>query len=224
MIPETHANPARNPAAGRVAGFIDLGTNSMRLLLVRINPNHSFTILSDRKETVRLGEGEFVEQVLQPQAMQRAALVCRQFVEMAQAYNVEEIIAVATSATREAENQNEFLRLLKREAQIDVHTVSGREEARLIYLGVASGVELGKEKAVFIDIGGGSTEVIVGDKQQIHFLDSLKLGAIRLTSLFFLPGEPGPIDPGRYALIQQYVRNVAVRVIQGVQQHDFELA
>jgi exopolyphosphatase/guanosine-5'-triphosphate,3'-diphosphate pyrophosphatase len=202
---------------GRTVAFMDIGTNSVRLLLVRLNPNNTHTILSDQKEIVRLGEGEFVDQHLHPEAMQRAVLVVNKFTEMARAYGVEEVLAVATSATREAENRDEFIRRLKREAQLEVRVVSGKEEARLIYLGVASGIHLADQQALFIDIGGGSTEVIVGGQQEYSFLDSLKLGAIRLTSLFFLPTEMGRVPPERYALIQQYVRNLAVRTVQTVQ-------
>jgi exopolyphosphatase/guanosine-5'-triphosphate,3'-diphosphate pyrophosphatase len=202
---------------GRTVAFMDIGTNSVRLLLVRLNPNNSFTILSDQKEIVRLGEGEFVDQHLHPEAMQRAVLVVNKFTEMARAYGVEEVTAVATSATREAENRDEFIRRLKREAQLELRVVSGKEEARLIYLGVSSGVHLAGQQVLFIDIGGGSTEVIVGSQQEYAFLDSLKLGAIRLTSLFFLPTETGRVPPERYALIQQYVRNLAVRTVQAIQ-------
>jgi exopolyphosphatase/guanosine-5'-triphosphate,3'-diphosphate pyrophosphatase len=74
--------------------------------------------------------------------MQRAVLVCQKFVAMANAYGAEEIIAAATSATREAKNQEDLLRLLRRDARLNVHVISGREEARLIYLGISSGVHL----------------------------------------------------------------------------------
>jgi exopolyphosphatase/guanosine-5'-triphosphate,3'-diphosphate pyrophosphatase len=202
---------------GRTVGFMDIGTNSVRLLLVRLNPNSTFTILSDQKEIVRLGEGEFVDQHLHPDAMQRAVLVVNKFTEMARAYGVEEVTAVATSATREAENRDEFIRRLKREARLEVRVVSGKEEARLIYLGVSSGVHLADQQALFVDIGGGSTEVILGGQLEYAFLDSLKLGAIRLTSLFFLPTETDRVPPERYALIQQYVRNLSVRTVQAIQ-------
>jgi exopolyphosphatase/guanosine-5'-triphosphate,3'-diphosphate pyrophosphatase len=205
----------------KIIAFIDIGTNSLRLLLVRINPNSSYTILSDQKEVVRLGEGEFVDQFLHTEAMRRATLVAQKFANMARSYRSDQIYAVATSATREAVNQDEFLRHLKREAQLDIRVVSGLEEARLIYLGVSSGVHLGEEQGLFIDIGGGSTEVIVGDQTQYAHLDSLKLGAIRLTSLFFLPNETDPVPPARYALIQQYVRNATVRTVQRVHELPF---
>src|SRR5215831_1593331 len=100
-------------------GFIDLGTNSVRLLLVRINANHSYTVLSEQKETVRLGEGEFRRNTLQPEAMRRAGLVCARFAEIARSRGAGEVIAVATSAAREAENRSAFLRHLRRVAGID---------------------------------------------------------------------------------------------------------
>src|SRR5262245_57869819 len=165
----------------RTVAFMDIGTNSIRLLLVRFLPNHSYTILTQLKQMVRLGEGEFTHQHLQPQAMARAVLVAKQFAGLARAHGADEIIAVATAATREADNQYTFITRLQDEAQLDVRVVSGPEEARLIYLGVSSGIHLGDRQAFFIDIGGGSTEVIIGTQHQHSYIGSLKLGAIRLT-------------------------------------------
>jgi exopolyphosphatase/guanosine-5'-triphosphate,3'-diphosphate pyrophosphatase len=215
--------PRIRTAEDEVVGFIDIGTNSIRLLLVRSIPFHSHRVLTQQKETVRLGEGEFLEQRLQPDAMRRAVLVCRKFTELAHSYGADRLIAVATSATREAVNQEEFLTLLKQEAGLEVQVISGREEARLIYLGVSSGVNIGKTPAFFIDIGGGSTEVIVGDQQQYLYLDSLKLGAIRLTSLF-LADEQDPISPALYGLLQKHVRHVAIRTMQRIKEIPLELA
>lgn len=208
----------------RVIAFLDIGTNSIRLLLVRIRPNHSFQILTTQKETVRLGEGEFVDAYLQPAAIDRATLVCKKFAELSRSHGAEEIIAVATAATREAQNQDELVRRLRREAGLDVHVVSGMEEARLVYLGVASGVHMGDRQAVFIDIGGGSTEVVVGDQHQHYHLSSLKLGAVRLASIFFLPDETSPVSPERYALIKRYVLNASVRTLQQVRLHRLDMA
>jgi len=201
-----------------LVAFLDIGTNSVRLLLVRINPNHTYTVLSEQKETVRLGEGEFRRNLLQPEAIRRATLVCGRFAEMARSRGADTIVAVATSAAREAENRTAFLRHLQRQAHIDVRVISGKEEARLIYLGVASGANIGDRQTLFIDIGGGSTEVIVGDQQQYQFLDSLKLGAIRLSSLFFRRDDVGPVVPQRYARIQRYIRTRSVRTLQRIKQ------
>lgn len=213
-----------NTNNGRVVAFIDIGTNSIRLLLVRFRADQAYAIINQEKEVIRLGEGEFVDHYLQPEAMERAALVCRKFSEMAAAYDAAEIITIATSATREAENKAEFLRRLKEEAGLDVRTVSGMEEARLIHLGLASGAHLENLQTLFIDIGGGSTEVIVGGQNEYRYLDSLKLGAIRLSTLFFLPEESGPVPAERYALIQQYVRNAVVRTLQRLRQYRLDYA
>jgi exopolyphosphatase/guanosine-5'-triphosphate,3'-diphosphate pyrophosphatase len=210
-------------SGGRVVAFLDLGTNSVRLLLVRIDPNHSYATLTQQKEIVRLGEGEFVDQVLQPEAMDRAALVCRKFAELSRSYGAEEIIAITTSAVREAKNQGDFLRRLRQETNLDVRVISGKEEARLTYLGISSGVHMNGKEAAFIDVGGGSTEVIAGDQRHYHFLSSLNLGAIRLTSLFFLPGESGPVTSERYALLQRHVRLTSIRTLQQMRQYRFDL-
>lgn len=214
----------RQTSEKRLVAFLDIGTNSVRMLLGAIQPDHSYSIISQQKETVRLGEGEFEAAQLQPQAMRRATLVCSKFAQMARTLGAQEIIAVATSASREASNQGVFLRKLRREAQIDVRVISGKEEARLIYLGVASGLNLGERRAVFIDIGGGSTEVIVGNQQQYDFLDSLKLGAIRLSNMFFSPEDTGPVPPREYARIQRHVRTTAVRTLQQVRRFNLDLA
>ncbi|AKB30683.1 Exopolyphosphatase [Methanosarcina siciliae T4/M] len=198
---------------GRVVAFIDIGTNSVRLLLVRINPNGSYQPLTKQKETVRLGEKEFIDRILQPKAMERATVVCKKFMELARAYKAEEIMAVATSATRDASNKVQFLEMIKREANLEVCTISGSEEARLIYLGVSSGLRLGYTKALFIDIGGGSTEVSIGDQNKFYFLHSLNLGAIRLTNMF-LPDETGPVSEEQYEQIKAYIRHKTVDIIK----------
>ncbi len=222
---EAHTDIQSNtsPPGQEVVAFIDMGTNSIRLLLVRINPNHSYTILSKQKEVVRLGEGEFIDNTLQPAAMDRAVAVCQGFANLARSRQAEAILAVATSATREASNQAEFIHRLQAEAGLDVRVISGREEARLIYRGVSGGIHLGDETALFLDIGGGSTEVSVGDQQQYDYLETHPLGAIRLASTFTLPGETGPIKKSRYALIRHYVDNAIARTIQHIQEYTVDL-
>lgn len=204
---------AAEPRDGVIRAFIDLGTNSVRLSVVRFEAGQVHTVLAQRKQTVRLGEGEYADGRLQLAAMRRAAAVCREFAEMARGKQAASITAIATSATRDAANQAEFLDLLRREADLEVEVVSGREEARLIYMGVAGGLHLGHRRALFIDIGGGSTELIVGDQREAQFLESLKLGAIRLSSLFFRPDEMGPVTAERYALIKHHVAGAAVRAL-----------
>jgi exopolyphosphatase / guanosine-5'-triphosphate,3'-diphosphate pyrophosphatase len=193
--------------AGHVVGFVDIGTNAVRLLVVRINPNFSYTIISQEKEVIRLGEEEFTDNLLKPQAMERAIFVCGKFADLAKTYGASEIIAVGTSAIREAQNQCEFLEKLHNETGLNVNVISGQEEARLICVGVASGVNIGEEKAIFIDLGGGSTEIAIGNQHECFSVDSLRLGAIRLTAKFIGEGWTGPIDNNIYKRIKQYAED-----------------
>lgn len=219
------APPASDDRAGTVKAFIDLGTNSVRLVLVRVAPDGAVTALAERKETVRLGEGEFADGHLTPAAMDRATVVVRSFAAMARASGAATVTAVATAATREARNREAFVAALRAAAGIDVRTISGLEEARLIYLGVASGLHLGDRRALFIDIGGGSTELIVGTQDQHLALDSLRLGAIRLTGQFFSPDDTGPVSAKRYGRLRDHVRSSAVRALQRLAAHGpFDLA
>ena len=149
--------------------------------------------------------------------------VARQFAQLARAHGAETIITVATAATREAANQGAFAQRMQQEADLDVRIVSGLEEARLIYLGVASGVHLGEKQAFFMDIGGGSTEVIIGTQHHHSYLGSLKLGAIRLTGQF-LAAKCGPVTPQKYEAIRQYVRHHAVRTLRELRTHRIDLA
>ncbi|MGA2682272.1 MAG: Ppx/GppA phosphatase family protein [Candidatus Bathyarchaeia archaeon] len=190
--------------AEKIVGFVDIGTNAARLLVVRINPNFSYTTISQEKEVVRLGEEEFKDNLLKPDAMERTIFVCRKFVELAKTYGASEIIAVGTSAIREAQNQNEFLQKLFDETGLEVRVISGEEEARLICLGVSSGIDIGEEKAIFIDLGGGSTEICIGNQYQCFYVNSLRLGAIRLTARFIGEGWAGPVTNSTYKQIKQY--------------------
>lgn len=212
-----------NPHAGHVVSFIDLGTNSVRMLVVRLNPNFSYTVMSQEKEVVRLGEDEFTDQTLRREAMDRAVLVCKKFAELSRTYGADDIIAVATSAAREATNQNVLIDRMKDEAGLDLGVISGMEEARLIYLGVSSGIDLGSKTALFIDIGGGSTELVVGGQDNYSFLDSLKLGAIRLTTMFVPEGHKGPVDDGTYNKMKRYARGLMVHTVRTVSKSSIDL-
>ncbi len=213
---------APGPTVDPLVAFLDIGTNSVRLLIARLNASGTYTVVFEQKETVRLGAGEFAKSQLQPEAMKRAGLVCARFVEIARSQGVSDVVAVATSATREASNRAQFVRFLKRKAGLDVRVISGREEARLIYLGVASGLNLGDRPALFLDIGGGSTEFIVGDQSQYLFLDSVPLGAIRVADRFFKPGDTGPVGAAAYARIQRYVRTSTARTLQQLRHYRYD--
>ncbi len=199
---------------GHLVGFIDMGTNAVRLLVVRINPNLSYTTISQEKEVVRLGENEFKDNTLKPQAMERAIFVCKKFVELAKTYGATEIIAVGTSAIREAANQTEFLEELFKQTGLTIKVISGEEEARLICKGVSSGINIGDEKAIFVDLGGGSTEIAIGNQSECFYLDSLRLGAIRLTSQFIGECWTGPVPNNIYKQIKRFASS-KIQAVKG---------
>lgn len=202
--------------AGKVLGIIDLGSNSARLMLVRVHPDASSTMLNQVKHMVRLGEGGFVEKRLQEAAIQRTIEVLEGFAKMCTAYGAQEVLAITTAAVRDASNGVEFINRAYAQTGIHLTVISGMEEARLIYLGVAGGLTRSPEQRLFVDIGGGSTELIIGDSKTHYSLDSLKIGCVRLTNLFF--GEnTGPIPWQRYTAVREYIRNEAVHAFQRLQ-------
>lgn len=213
----------KTPQVSRVVAFIDIGTNSIRLFVVRLNPDCSYIVLSSKKEAVRLGEGEFETGFITTEAMDRAVMVAGKFVELAHSFCAEEFVAVATSATREAQNRYEFLSRLRKEAHLDVQVISGREEARLIFMGVTTAMQLEDEQVMVIDIGGGSTEVAIGRNGACSYLSSMHLGTIRLTNMFFPDGVVEPVSEPRYEEIADYVRNEARAVIRQAGRHPVDI-
>lgn len=201
--------------------FIDLGTNSARIMTVSLRCNGAYTVLSDQKVSVRLGEGGFSGKRLTPQAMDRALLVLSRFAQSARSLGAEEIFAVATSATRDAENSRAFIERVWDETGLKLKVISGLEEARLIYLGVSRGHDLKGDNALFIDIGGGSTELILGGGDAFSFLDSLQVGTIRLYNSFFPSGYEGPVDVEIFENMKRYVRSRGVRSLKRLRSAQF---
>ncbi len=201
---------------------IDIGTNSIRLAVVRVDDGDKMSTLAIQREVVRLGDGEFETDEMTQEAIGRGALVCTKFAEVARGFGASEIIAFATSAVREAENREEFIERVRRDAGIEVRVISGVEEARLIWLGVSSGIELQGRTAMLIDIGGGSTEIIVGASSGYSVLESMRLGAIRLSNRFF--AEADPVGASAFQKVQYYVQGVASHVIRRVQGAGFDVA
>ena len=200
-----HTDAAKSPAVG----LIDLGSNSIRLLVFRINPNKSYTVLTRHKQMIRLGEGAFSSSKLSASAMARAVDAIRNIAEICRGYGVSDIEAYATAAVRDAENGAEFVGRAEAETGIRFSVISGMEEARLIHLGVAAGLSFQYDKGLFIDIGGGSTEMIVdgGAGRGCIYLDSLKLGSVRIANAFAGSSGTGPVPPELYGKLKSSVRN-----------------
>src|SRR6266566_6402782 len=173
---------------------IDIGTNSVHMIVVQVRPDMSFEVIDREKEMVRLGAGGLDGRSLTPEAMHAALQVLSKFGRLAESHNVEEVIAVATSATRESENGGEFLKAVTDLTGIRPRVISGTEEARLIHAAAAYGAGGPGEIAVVIDVGGGSVEVTRGTGATIELGRSFKLGVIRLTERFIKSDPPDAKD------------------------------
>jgi exopolyphosphatase/guanosine-5'-triphosphate,3'-diphosphate pyrophosphatase len=207
--------PSRALEQECILAAIDIGTNSVHMVVVRILPAlPAFTIVEREKDTVRLGDRSKETGNLTPEAMERAIAALGRFVEVAKALNAEHIIAVATSAVREAPNGRDFLKQIKAELGLFVNLISGQEEARRIYLGVLSGMEFNNQPHIIIDIGGGSTELILGDSHEPRSLSSTKVGAVRLSSELI---STDPISNAEFNYLQAFVRGQMERSVEELQ-------
>jgi exopolyphosphatase / guanosine-5'-triphosphate,3'-diphosphate pyrophosphatase len=163
---------------------IDIGTNSLHMIVVQVQADLSFEVIDREKQMVRLGAGGLDGKALTPEAMSLALQVLSKFSRLAASHQVDHIIAGATSAVREAENGGEFLHAIVTQTGIRARVLSGTEEARLIHLAAAYGLGLSGEVGVVIDIGGGSVEITRGTGPTIDLGRSFKVGVIRLTERF----------------------------------------
>ncbi len=194
---------------------IDLGTNSFHLLVARLDDEGRFETLAKEKETVRLGSGSGDMSLLTDQAMDRGIAALQRFRRIADTFEAD-IAAVATSALREATNRSVFVNRALREAGIVIKVVPGVEEARLIHLGVIQSLPLFDQQILVVDIGGGSTEFLVGRGREVRSAHSTKLGAIRLTDRFFPNGR---IRDEAVAECRTHVRSFLVPTIRRVREH-----
>ena len=163
---------------------IDIGTNSFHLVVVQILENGNFEVVDAEKEVLRLSEGITADKKITEESIAKAIDVLNKFAGIAKIHGAE-IKAVATSAVRESANKIEFLEQIKKETGINIDVINGVEEGRLIYWGVLQSVPVYDKRILCIDIGGGSTEFVVGYKGKILYANSLKIGAVRLTKMFF---------------------------------------
>jgi len=200
-----------------IVAAIDVGTNSIHMVLVRVTTVlPAFTIIDREKATVRLGDRCNHTGKLTPEAMSRAMDALRHFQKLAQTLQADQILAVATSAVREAPNGRDFLRRVEQELGLFVNLISGPEEARRIYLGVLSGMEFRNQPHIVIDIGGGSTELILGDGHEPRTLSSNKVGAVRLTAQYV---TTDPISELEFEYLRAYVRGTLERSVDELRSH-----
>lgn len=171
---------------------IDIGTLTCRLLIADISCDGRLTELYTERRVLRLGEGVDRHRTFDFAPMARVVEALKAWRKIIDAHHVDREIVVATSAVRDANNRNEFLSLVEREAGFSVEVISGEEEARRTLLGIRSDLPSGTEDVLALDIGGGSTECIVDRRGQTPIACSFDIGAVRLTERFFAHDPPIP--------------------------------
>lgn len=170
---------------------IDIGTNSIHMIVVQVHPDLSFEIVDREKEMVRLGAGGLGGKSLSANARTAAIDALVRFKQLAATRHVDDVIAAATSAVREARDGGDFLTDVATTTGIRARVISGTEEARLIHLAAVYGVDASTGTTVVIDVGGGSTEITHGTASEVRLARSLTLGVIRLTDKY-VHGDPLP--------------------------------
>ena len=181
-------------------GTIDIGTNSMRLLIADYNNGK----IENRKKyinTTRIGQGVDKEGYISEEALQRNINALEEFANICKVEECQAIYCMGTSALRDSKNGNIFVDRAKQKTNINVEIISGNEESNLGFMGVLEGLDT-DEQILVIDIGGGSTEFIVGDREGIKFAKSENVGALRMTEKFL---AKDPIDTNEFSSMSKFI-------------------
>jgi exopolyphosphatase/guanosine-5'-triphosphate,3'-diphosphate pyrophosphatase len=181
---------------------IDIGTNTILLLIAEQTPEGLPQTIMDLETTTRLGEGLLRTHRINPHAMQGSIDVIDRYLSLCRDMGVSKVVAVGTSSLREAKNRSEFLRRVKRRCGLKIEIISGQEEARLSYLAVAKDQKWSSGPLAVIDIGGGSTEWIYGDAVGDVRAFSLNIGSVTLTEQFL---TSDPVKEGDYQTMASHV-------------------
>ena len=182
---------------------IDVGSNSVHMIVVESRGSAAWRVLDREKDMVRLGDSAFLEGRLSAPAQARAVSTIDRFLRIARRHGVDAVVAAATSAVREAANGRQFLSLVRRETGQHVALLGELEEARLIYVAVRGAIDLGERQSLIVDVGGGSAETILGDATALRHAESLPLGVLRLNALF---DGRSAMTKGRRRSLREHIR------------------
>lgn len=171
---------------------IDIGTNTILMVTVRTEPDGTLTVLGDEHAIARVGRGVDATGAIQPATIDRLEGFLLHYRAIAESLGAEKIVAFGTSALRDARNRAELIDEILRRTGIEIEVISGEEEAVWTYRGALFGLGLGAARSAVLDIGGGSTELALGDGQNVERAVSLDIGAVRITERFFPSFPPTP--------------------------------
>jgi exopolyphosphatase/guanosine-5'-triphosphate,3'-diphosphate pyrophosphatase len=197
-----------DPASVQNVASIDIGTNTILLLIAEVGQG-KLNPLFERETVVRLGEGVHKTGILSKEAMGRGLHALSQYSDQCRAMNVQKIFAVGTSALREAQNSKDFLRLVQETLGLSVDVISGEEEAHLSFSAAARDLPKTGEPLLVVDIGGGSTEFILGKDDQIPQWISLPLGSVRLTEQFL---HSDPVQEGEWQELNRKILESLINI------------
>ncbi|HEY1372983.1 MAG TPA: Ppx/GppA phosphatase family protein [Candidatus Binatia bacterium] len=189
---------------------IDVGTNTILMLVADIAADGSFTVLNDRGEIPRLGQGVDQTRSLSSAGMERAVAVLRDYMRDCRQSGLDEVAVVGTSALRDAVNAKTFAERLKRELKLDLRVLSGAEEAAYSYLSVRKGLNVDAPQVLVVDVGGGSTEFIWAKDGRLQGWASIDVGAVRLTERHF---HSDPVLPDECARLVSAVDQSLAKVL-----------
>jgi len=190
------------PTSPERVASIDIGTNTILLLIAEVRRGKLKTLF-DTETIVRLGEGVQKNGILSEGAMQRGFKTLKGYLKRCREMEVQKIFAVGTSALREAKNSGHFLKRVKEEFDLSIDVISGEEEARLSFLSVARDSKKSRENLLVVDVGGGSTEFILGKGDKIIRWVSLPLGIVRFTERFLISD---PVKEDEYRTMVEEIR------------------
>jgi exopolyphosphatase/guanosine-5'-triphosphate,3'-diphosphate pyrophosphatase len=197
---------------------IDVGSNSVRLLVARVDEANIQPLYKTLRST-RLGAGVDANRVLSSGAMESTLGAVRDFKEKSISMGADEVLAVATSAVRDASNGEDLIREIGR-LGIRAWVLDGRQEAELGFVGAALGCDAGKECIFLADIGGGSTELVTGMGFRVHNYTSLDIGAVRLTERFV---RNDPVTPAEASEIEYYVMDILAQSAKDITAGDCKM-
>ncbi|HSB06438.1 MAG TPA: Ppx/GppA phosphatase family protein [Thermodesulfobacteriota bacterium] len=194
------------PHSSEKVASIDIGTNTILLLIAEMEQGE-LKPLFEQETIVRLGEGLQRSGILSPEAMDRGYYTLDQYMEQCRRMGVQKIFAVGTSALRDARNSKEFTDKVKEKLDLSIEIISGEEEAQLSFLPVARDLHESEKTISVVDVGGGSTEFILGKGSQIIQWVSLPLGSVRFTEQYLISD---PVKGNEWDRIENDIRKLFV--------------
>jgi len=194
--------------------ILDFGTNTFNLLIAE-RKAHGFRILHTGKQPVKLGQGGIQSGFITPDAFERGFVAIQNHMEVIRSFQVAEIRAFATSAIRNAINGADFVEEVRKRFGVRVRVIHGDREAELIYKGVRQAIRLTEEKSMILDIGGGSNEFIICNRNGMIWKRSFELGMARILELF---SPSDPITEEEVAAIESFFRQELTPLMEAVQQ------